>query len=112
MSDASRCPTCRAPFRGAAACARCGTDLLPAMRVLAAAHALREKARLALLAGSSPEEVLRTASQAHRLQATERSAALLVLSACRAGRRAEALAALESSAGDERPKGASRAGEA
>lgn len=89
-----RCPTCRAPWRAAATCARCGTDLLPLMRFAARAYALRESARRALLDPSRAAEALALAREAHRLQRTERSTALLALALVAANEREEALAAL------------------
>ena len=87
------CPTCRAPWRSVDTCARCGTDLLPLMRLAARAHALREEARRALLdvAAERVPEALAAAREAHRLQRTPRSTALLGVALVAAGEREEAL---------------------
>lgn len=52
MSDPAQCPVCRARFRGARICSRCGADLEPLMRLAARAWMLREAARDALAAGA------------------------------------------------------------
>lgn len=46
------CPVCRARFRGAARCSRCGADLSPLMLLIAHAYRLRQQARQALCAGN------------------------------------------------------------
>ncbi|MBI1791516.1 MAG: hypothetical protein HYR60_28640 [Acidobacteria bacterium] len=46
------CPVCRARFRSALQCPRCGADLEPLMRLAARAHALREEARRLAATGS------------------------------------------------------------
>jgi len=50
-SDLSRCPVCRARFRGAVRCGRCKADLAPLMRLQVDAYRLRGHARELLLAG-------------------------------------------------------------
>jgi hypothetical protein len=45
------CPVCRARFRGASLCSRCGADLTAVMTLAAAAWRLRQAARHALAAG-------------------------------------------------------------
>lgn len=92
-----RCPTCRAPWRAVVTCARCGTDLLPLMRLAARAHALREAARLALLDPGRASGALTAAREAHRLQKTPRSIALLALTLVAADEREEALEVIASS---------------
>lgn len=92
-----QCPTCRAPWRAVATCARCGTDLLPLMRLAARAHALREAARQALLDPGRASEALTAARAAHRLQRTARSTALLALALVAADDREGALTAIASS---------------
>ena len=92
-----RCPTCRAPWRGVATCARCGTDLLPLMRLATRAHALREEARQALLDPARAAEALAVARAAHHLQRTDRSSALLALALVAADEREGALAVMASS---------------
>lgn len=91
-----RCPTCRAPWRGVATCARCGTDLLPLMRLAARAHALRESARQALLDPARAAEALALARAAHRLQRTARSTALLAVALVAGDDRKAALAVMAS----------------
>lgn len=50
-AEATHCPVCRAPFRSAAECPRCGADLGPLMTTLVQAWSLRQGARRALRAG-------------------------------------------------------------
>jgi hypothetical protein len=98
MSEAPRCPTCRAPWRAVSACPRCGTDLGSLMRVAERAWRLREAARAALEAGRGPAASA-LASAAFRLHATPRGRRLLILSLLAAGRTrdaAEAFVASES----------------
>jgi len=45
------CPVCRARFRGATECSRCGADLTVVMTLAASAWALRRAARQAIAAG-------------------------------------------------------------
>lgn len=45
------CPVCRARFRGAIQCSRCGADLTVVMTLAASAWRLRQAARQALTAG-------------------------------------------------------------
>ena len=47
----SRCPVCRASFRGTRQCSRCGADLAPVMALSAKAYFLREAAREATRSG-------------------------------------------------------------
>ena len=93
VNERPRCPTCRAPWRGASACARCGTDLAPLMSVAARAWQLREAARVALLAGRGPD-ACDLAGFALRLHATPRGRRLHVLALLAAGRTLEAARAL------------------
>ena len=51
MSEPAQCPVCRARFRGARICSRCGADLEPLMRLAAQAWMLREAARDAIADG-------------------------------------------------------------
>ena len=74
------CPVCRARFRGARECSRCGADLTMVMTLAASAWRMRQAARQALAVG----EFARTrelASQAQRICCTA------------AGRKLEALGA-------------------
>jgi hypothetical protein len=78
-----RCPTCRAPWREAPECSRCGSDLAPLMRVAVAAFHHRAAAAQALTAGRW-SEALHHATEANRLHRTERGDALvLVARGCR-----------------------------
>jgi len=45
------CPVCRARFRGARVCSRCGADLTVVMTLAASAWRMRQAARAALAAG-------------------------------------------------------------
>lgn len=78
MSDERCCPACRAPWRAAVICPRCGADLGPLMRLAARAWALREAARVALLAGHGAE-ALDLARAAYGLERTPRAQHLLAL---------------------------------
>lgn len=90
MSDAPRCSTCRAAWRGVAVCPRCGADLGAVMRVAARAWQLREAARAALSAGGRPAEALALARAACRLHDTPRGRRLLGLALLADDRRTEA----------------------
>ena len=89
------CPTCRAPWRGATTCARCGADLTAPMRVAVRAWELREAARTALCVGGPAAEALALARAACRLHATPRGQRLLALALLAAGQTAEACALIE-----------------
>jgi predicted amidophosphoribosyltransferase len=95
MSEAFRCPTCRGPWRGAAICPRCGSDLIAIMRLAAKAWELREAAREALCAGEHPASALDLARAACRLHATPQGQRLLALALLAAGQMAEALEVIE-----------------
>jgi predicted amidophosphoribosyltransferase len=95
MSEAFRCPTCRAPWRGVTICPRCGSDLTVIMRVAAKAWELREAARAALCAGDRPAYTLDLARAACRLHTTPQSQCLLALALVAAGHMAEALELME-----------------
>jgi hypothetical protein len=95
MSEAFRCPTCRAPWRGVTICPRCGSDLTAIMRVAAKAWELREAARAALCAGDRPAYTLDLARAACRLHTTPQSQCLLALALVAAGHMAEALELME-----------------
>ena len=79
MTEARRCPACRAAWRAVAICPRCGADLAPLMRLAARAWALRETARAALAAGDDGA-ALAAARAAYALERTPRAHRLLVLS--------------------------------
>lgn len=100
MTGDLRCPTCRAPWRGAAPCPRCGTDLAPIMRVAARAWELREEARRALAAGDRDGEALALARAACRVHATPRGERLLALALLATGQMAEAISLLDRQLGD------------
>ncbi len=95
MSEDSRCPTCRVPWRAVMTCPRCGTDLAILMQVAARAWELREAARRALRLGDQTAEALRLAQAACRLHATPWGRRLLVLAFLAAGRVSDAGAILE-----------------
>lgn len=78
MTEARRCPACRAPWRAVATCLRCGADLAPLMRLAARAWALREAARAALLTGGAAE-ALAGARAAYALERTPRAQRLLAM---------------------------------
>jgi predicted amidophosphoribosyltransferase len=105
MSEALRCPTCRAPWHGVTICPRCGSDLAALMRVAAKAWELREAARAALCAGDRPAYTLDLARAACRLHATPQSQRLLALALVAAGQMAEALDVTEQPPG---PHGGNR----
>jgi len=73
-----RCPTCRAHWREAPECARCGSDLAPLMRVAATAFHHRIAAVEALTAGRW-SEAAHHANEANQLHRTERGDGLLLL---------------------------------
>ena len=66
---ATFCPVCRARFRGAARCTRCGADLTALMLLLAHAYRLRQNARRLLRRGDS-QKALTCIEDAQRLHAT------------------------------------------
>jgi len=90
MDSSFRCPTCRAPWRGATTCARCGTDLTALMRVAVRAWELREAACAALYAGDRATEALALARVAYRLHTTPQGQRLLALTLLATGHLAEA----------------------
>ena len=95
MERAFRCPTCRAPWREAPACPRCGADLAPLMQVAMKAWQLREAARMALWGGDRPAEAVALARAACQLHLTERGQRLLTLALLAAGQWTETFALLE-----------------
>ncbi len=78
------CPVCRASFRGTGRCSRCGADLEPVMKLLAAAWSLRQQARGALRAGEFTE-ARRLAAEAADLHANGAARNLVLLAAICAG---------------------------
>lgn len=73
---AERCPVCRAPFRGIVECPRCGADLAPVMRLVAAAFRERMQARSALRSLDVPAAA-RHAEHALALHGTDAGRRLL-----------------------------------
>ena len=94
-SVAMACPTCRAAWRGAAMCPRCGTDLTTLMRVAVRARELRQATRAALCAGDRTAEALTLARAACQLHATPYGQRLLALALLMNGHMAEAYALIE-----------------
>lgn len=80
MIAASQCPVCRARFRGARVCSRCGADLTSLMLLAGRAWRLRESARQALGAGDA-ERAREAASLAETIQHTRGGAFLRALAA-------------------------------
>ena len=80
MSEPAQCPVCRARFRGARICSRCGADLESLMRLAAQAWMLRESARDAIAAGDFGR-ARELAVRAGRLQGGGAGEALGLLSA-------------------------------
>jgi hypothetical protein len=97
-----RCPTCRAPWRGVALCARCGTDLTALMRVAVRAWEFREAARTALGDEDRAAEAVAWAQAACRLHPTPRGQRLWALALWRAGHQAEAYRLIETLLNDKR----------
>jgi predicted amidophosphoribosyltransferase len=95
VSAAMACPTCRAAWRGAATCPRCGTDLTALMRVAIRAWELRQAARAALCAGDRTAEALALARAACQLHTTPYGQRLLALALLVNGHIAEACAVIE-----------------
>jgi hypothetical protein len=78
------CPVCRARFRGASVCSRCGADLTMVMMLVASSWRLRQAARLALAAGDCARS-LGLASQAQQICYTPAGSRLEALSRWLAG---------------------------
>ena len=74
------CPVCRAGFRGAAECPRCGADLGPLMALAARAWRQRQAAREALRDGDAAR-ARDLAAKAQRLQTTQAGKALVAVTA-------------------------------
>ena len=94
-SASMACPTCRAAWRGAVTCPRCGTDLTALMRVAVRAWELRQATRAALCAGDRTAEALALARAACQLHATPYGQRLLALALLVNGHMAEAYALIE-----------------
>ena len=78
LAESVHCPTCKAPFRGAVRCSRCGSDLTLLVKVAAAAALTAKKARTALFDGDFPL-VRELAGQAIALRSTASTRRLFVL---------------------------------
>jgi predicted amidophosphoribosyltransferase len=92
---AMACPTCRAAWRGAVTCPRCGTELTALMRVAVRAWELRQATRAALCAGDRAAEALALARTACQLHTTPYGQRLLALALLVNGHIAEAYALIE-----------------
>jgi hypothetical protein len=75
------CPVCRARFRGAEICSRCGADLSPLLLLSAHAFRLRGRAR-ELLGEGNFRQALACVEEAERLRSTPHGALLRILCAC------------------------------
>ena len=76
--SSSRCPVCRAKFRGTRQCSRCGADLTGLMILSASAQHCRANARKSLHALEF-EKAYEFAAAAQRKHATETGRKLLLL---------------------------------
>ncbi len=74
-----RCPTCRASWRQAVLCGRCGSDLSALMQVAMRAWELRQAARTLLREGNQLAEAVRLAREACQLHETPQARQLLAL---------------------------------
>jgi len=72
------CPVCRARFRGAPQCSRCGADLIPLMLLATHAYVLRQAARKSLRQGDF-QAALDSAQAAQRLHSTAEGSLLSVI---------------------------------
>jgi hypothetical protein len=80
IQESSRCPVCRAQFRGTRQCSRCGADLSALMVLSVKAQRHRIKARKSLLALNF-EKAQDLAAAAQKAHATEAGRKLLLLTA-------------------------------
>ena len=78
--SSSRCPVCRAKFRGTRQCSRCGADLTELMILSVRAQHCRVNARKSLFALNF-EKAHKLAAAAQREHATESGRKLLLLTA-------------------------------
>jgi predicted amidophosphoribosyltransferase len=78
LNPPNHCPVCRARFREARLCSRCGADLTPLMLLATQAWQLREAARLSLNAGEF-EQAHGLAIAAQNLQFTSSGESLRLL---------------------------------
>ncbi|MBZ5623622.1 MAG: hypothetical protein LAQ69_33595 [Acidobacteriia bacterium] len=73
------CPVCRARFRGASECSRCGADLTTVMTLVAAAWRMRQAARQAIV-DNDPGRARMLASEAEAICHTPAGERLQALS--------------------------------
>ena len=78
INGSSRCPVCRAKFRGTRHCSRCGADLTRLMILSARAQESRANARKCLFALNF-EKAHKFAAAAQKEHATETGRKLLLL---------------------------------
>ena len=78
IEESSRCPVCRAKFRGTRECSRCGADLNAIMMLSARAQLYRADARKSMFALNF-EKARDLAARAQKEHATETGRRLLLL---------------------------------
>ena len=78
IEGSSRCPVCRAKFRGTRECSRCGADLSGIMKLSAGAQLYRAGARKSIYALNF-EKARDLAARAQKEHATETGRRLLLL---------------------------------
>jgi hypothetical protein len=74
----AKCPVCKASFRGAEICPRCGADLRVLMLLATHAYSLRKTAKRYLLAGDT-QAALAAVGAAQNLHATSHGEILLAV---------------------------------
>ena len=80
INESSRCPVCRAKFRGTRECSRCGADLSGIMMLSAGAQLHRADVRKSIYALNF-EKARDLAARAQKEHATETGRRLLLLTA-------------------------------
>ena len=80
IKESSRCPVCRAKFRGTRECSRCGADLSGIMMLSARAQLYRADARKSIYALNF-EKARDLAARAQKEHSTETGRRLLLLTA-------------------------------
>jgi hypothetical protein len=80
IKESSRCPVCRAKFRGTRECSRCGADLSGIMMLSAGAQLHRADVRKSIYALNF-EKARDLAARAQKEHATETGRRLLLLTA-------------------------------
>jgi hypothetical protein len=78
LRSPASCPVCRARFRGASQCSRCGADLIALMLLAAHAYVMRQAARQSLRQGDF-QAALDSAQAAQRLHSTAKGSLLSVI---------------------------------